>query len=80
MHQYITIRQLREFRGFGQSYMANMLKITQSAYSKIESFKATTTETNYQIISILLGTKVEYIRSNKIPIVFAIEENAVLSE
>jgi transcriptional regulator with XRE-family HTH domain len=73
MNQLITLQQLREFRGYSQRDMANRLRITQSSYSKIERFIST----NYRLISKILETKIEFIRSNQVPITFFINENGL---
>ena len=70
----ITIKQLREIRGFSQQYIAMKLGISQSAYCKIENGNVRTDDKNYAMIADLLQVNIEFIRNNCIPIFFYIDE------
>ncbi len=64
----ITIRQLRELKGYSQVYLAYRLGISQPAYSKIESGFSKTKESNYNLIASILEVDHEFIIANKIPV------------
>lgn len=74
MLSYITIKQLREIRGYSQEYMASLLNITQPAYSKIENSRTITDDSKLQIIAKTLQANIKYIKSNRIPIIFYIDD------
>ncbi len=73
MITHITIKQLRELKGFNQVYVAEKLKITQAAYSKIESGDSKTSKEKYEILSNLLEVDVEYLHENHIPVFIYID-------
>lgn len=64
----ITIRQLREFKGFSQVAIAKKLKISQSAYSKLEKGFFKRKEANYIGLAKILEVDVEYLKVNCIPV------------
>ncbi|SFA41557.1 Helix-turn-helix [Pedobacter suwonensis] len=50
----VNIRRVREYRGYTQHYLADKLKITQNAYSKIElGYSELTVGRLFQIAEIL---------------------------
>jgi len=55
------IRMLREGVGFSQEYVANKLKITQQAYSKIEKNPGATTLDRLHQLSEILGVNINSI-------------------
>lgn len=69
----ISIKQLREMKGFSQEYMAEQLRISQPAYCKIENGISRTKDENYRILSAILEIDIEYVKSNKIPVFFYID-------
>lgn len=76
----ITIKQLREIRGLSQEYMAMQLKISQPAYCKIEKGYSRTSDANYLLIAHILQVNADYIRTNKIPSFFYVDDEDILDK
>ena len=53
------IKELRIKAGYNQSFMAQKLRITQSAYGKIEKSRVELTITRLKDISVILGVTIE---------------------
>jgi transcriptional regulator with XRE-family HTH domain len=70
----LTIKQIREIRGYSQEYMATKLQISQPAYCKIENGKSKTKDQNYKLIAEILEVNINYIRVNIIPVFFYVDD------
>ncbi len=64
----INLKNLREFKGYSQQYMASKLNISQPSYSEIERNNSKTTIDKYEIISKELGISLENAIRHKIKV------------
>ncbi len=76
----ITIKQLRELLGYRQDYLARKLNMSQPAYSKFENGLTRTKEVNYLMLAELLQIKLEYVRLNRIPVFFYVDDMEVIAK
>ncbi len=60
----ISIRRIREIKGYSQEYMSAMLNISQSAYSNLESGKSKCTLDRAMHISKILGVEMNELIEN----------------
>lgn len=71
----LRIKRLREFRNFTRQYLADMLEISQNAYSKIENGSTKLTIERLEQIAQLLDVPVDTVLSEKS--VFNFENNTI---
>ncbi len=76
----ITIKQLRELLGFRQDFLARKLNMSQPAYSKLENGLTKTKEANYLMLAELLQIKLDYVKANKIPVFFYVDNLEMLTK
>lgn len=62
----VSLKQLREFKGLSQKYMALKLNMSQPTYSNIERDLNRTSIENYEIISSILGISLENAIKHKV--------------
>lgn len=74
----ISIKQLRELMGLRQDYLAKKLSMSQPAYSKLENGLTKTKEANYLMLAELLHVKLDYVKANRIPVFFYVDDLEVL--
>ncbi len=76
----ISIKQLREFLGLRQEYVAKKLSMSQPAYSKLENGLTKTKEANYLMLAELLQIKLEYVKANRIPVFFYVDNLEIITK
>lgn len=69
----ISIRQLRELKGYSQAELAKKLKISQSAFSLLEHGLYKAREASYIELSTILEVDKEYLKENRIPVFIFID-------
>ncbi len=64
----VSLKNIREFKGITQKYMASKLNISQPTYSELERDKFRTSIEKYEIISKELGISLEQAIRHKVKI------------
>lgn len=78
-HLGVNIRKIRELRGYSQEFLAEKLKISQSAYARYEKDNSTISVKRLEQIAKELDVKVDELLTDNKNVVYNFKNNTISS-